>query len=62
MHLLHAGVCPVIEIDRQLNVVAKPVIAFDRLAILPAGDARREQQRAGKQEKNEFTTEDTEGF
>jgi hypothetical protein len=62
MHLLHAGVCPVIKINRQLNVIAKPVVACVRLAILTAGDARREQQRASKQEKNEFTTEDTEGF
>jgi len=62
MHLFRTDVSAFIEIDCQLEVVTKSFVARAKLAILTAGSDWGEQQRASKQKKDGFTTEDTEGF
>ena len=62
MHLLCAGVGAIVEIDRQFQIVSKPVIARSRLSILTVGNNRRQQNRESKKREDILTTEDTEGF
>ena len=57
MHLLESGVCSLIEIERELDVVTDPFFPWSQLAILITGEYWRDQKQSDKEIS---TTEDTE--